>query len=82
VFQGRYGSTRIETDNQLWTTVRYIARNPVEGGLVDAAHHWRWSSHRVVLGAGAPEWLDVGRLLSYLGSDGGPPLVRYRELIG
>jgi len=49
--------------------------------LVDAAHDWRWSSHRVVLGANAPEWLDVGRLLSYFGSDGGPALVRYRELI-
>src|SRR5262245_54441616 len=25
VFQGRYGSTRVDTESQLWATVRYIA---------------------------------------------------------
>ena len=33
VFQGRYGSKLMRSDEQLWTTARYIPRNPVEAGL-------------------------------------------------
>jgi REP element-mobilizing transposase RayT len=82
VFQGRYGSRRIADDKQLWTTVRYIALNPVVAGLVSAAHDWRWSSHAAVLGGDEPRWLDVGRLLSYFSGTGGEPLLRYREVVG
>ena len=34
VFQGRYGSKLMRSDEQLWTTARYIQRNPVEAGPV------------------------------------------------
>jgi hypothetical protein len=82
VFQGRYGAVRIEDDEQLWTTVRYIAHNPEEAGLADSAADWPWSSHAAVVFGSGPRWLDVERLLEYFGGVGGQPLDRYRTLIG
>ena len=82
VFQGRYGAKRITTDAQLWVTVRYIAQNPVDAGLVSAADAWIWGSHRAVVEATEPSWLDVRRLLELFGGAGGAPLRRYREMVG
>jgi REP element-mobilizing transposase RayT len=81
VFQGRFGSKRMIDDEQLWTTARYIARNPVEAGLCRDALEWEWSSHAGVLAASAPGWLDVSRLLSYFGAAGGDAATRYSELV-
>jgi putative transposase len=77
VFQGRFGSRRVKDDPQLWTTVRYIALNPAQAGLGDSP----WNSHAAVLGDTGPPWLEVPRLLSYFGADGGDPLVRYRDFV-
>jgi putative transposase len=82
VFQGRYGAVRMEDDEQLWITVRYIAHNPVEAGLVRAVDAWPWSSHAAVVSGNRPAWLDVDRLLGYFGGAGGQPLARYRAMIG
>ena len=40
-FGGRYMSVRIESDEQLVTVYRYVARNPVEAGLCDEPAEWR-----------------------------------------
>ena len=82
VFQGRYGAVRMTVDSQLWTTVRYIAHNPLEAGLAATADAWPWSSHAAVLGGDGPPWLDVERLLGYFGGIGGQPLARYRAMVG
>jgi putative transposase len=83
LFQGRYGAVRIDDDEQLATTVRYIATNPVAAGLVQRPEAWRWGSHAAVLGhAPAPAWLAVGRLFEVLtGAFGGEGEERYRALI-
>ncbi|HEX5617930.1 MAG TPA: transposase [Solirubrobacteraceae bacterium] len=71
LFQGRYGAVRVETDEQLWVTARYIAMNPVEAGLCETPGAWRWSSHAATVGArAAPPWLDVERLRGYFGTWG------------
>lgn len=36
VFQGRYGSVRLESDERLWGVAAFIGMNPVEAGLCDA----------------------------------------------
>jgi REP element-mobilizing transposase RayT len=78
LFQGRYGTVRIETDEQLWVTARYIARNPVEAGLCAEPGGWVWSSHGATVGAcAAPAWLDVARLRGYFGTWGG----RYEDFV-
>ena len=50
VFQGRFGSVLIRTDEQLLQAARYVVRNPVEGGLCDGPGDWAWSSHAATLG--------------------------------
>ena len=81
VFGARFGSTSILTDPQLWVTVAYVVRNPVAAGFCRAPELWPWSSHTAVCDAIYPSWLDVPRLLSYFGQDGGDPLQRYHDFV-
>lgn len=81
VFQGRYGSARITTDEQLWTVAAYVAVNPVRAGLCERPEHWRWSSHSATIGGrDSPRWLDVRRLLSHFEGLGGDPSQRYAAM--
>lgn len=67
VFQGRFGTTRVTDDDQLWTAAGYVAANPVAAGLCPTPEAWRWSSHAATSGlAPAPSWLDDRRLLELL----------------
>ena len=81
VFQGRYGAVRVRSDEQLWTLVVYVARNPVEAGLCEFPEAWAWGSHRSVVENRYPSWLDVPRLMSHLGGAGGEPRERYAALV-
>jgi putative transposase len=80
LFQGRYGAKRIKSESQLWATIAYIVRNPVESGACERPDQWRWSSHRAVAAADPPRFIDVDRLLWHLGGLGGDPRSRYQEL--
>lgn len=78
VFQGRYGSTPVRDDEQLWTVAGYIAANPVEAGLCRSPEDWPWSSHAAAAGGrAAPPWLDLARLYERFESWGGDPRERY-----
>jgi REP element-mobilizing transposase RayT len=44
VFGKRYGSKIVTSDDQLISTVRYIALNPVEAGLCAHPAEWPWSN--------------------------------------
>ena len=71
VFQDRFRSVLVESDEQLWVTARYIAMNPVAAGLCEEPGAWPWSSHAAVVGArAAPAWLDVARLRGYFSTWG------------
>jgi putative transposase len=82
LFQGRYGAVPVTDDEQLATTVGYIATNPVKAGLVQEPEAWSWGSHRALVRGQAPRWLATRRLEELLsgafGGDGGD---RYRELV-
>jgi putative transposase len=82
LFQGRYGAVRVTDDAQLWTTVGYIATNPVAAGLVTDPEEWRWGSHRMVATGAVPSWLAVGELYGLLaGAHGGDGRARYDDLV-
>ena len=49
-FASRYGSKPVLFDEQLLTTYRYVARNPVEAGLCAHPADWRWSSYSTLVG--------------------------------
>ena len=44
LFQQRFGSRLIETEEYFAEALRYIAFNPVRAGLCEHPHEWLWSS--------------------------------------
>ena len=44
VYQSRYKSVPILTDEHLLIVLRYVEANPVRAGLVSSARDWPWSS--------------------------------------
>lgn len=44
LFQGRFKSFPVQTDEHLLTVCRYVERNALRAGLVRRAEDWRWSS--------------------------------------
>ena len=48
LFDRRYGSRLVETEEHLLEVLRYIAFNPVKAGLCSHPREWRWSSFYAV----------------------------------
>ena len=46
LFQDRFRSENVETDQYFMTALRYILQNPLKAGLEDSLGHYRWSSYR------------------------------------
>jgi len=44
VYQGRYRSFPVESDEHFWVVARYVERNALRASLVLRAEEWRWSS--------------------------------------
>ena len=44
LYQGRFKSFPIESDEHFYTVVRYVERNPLRANLVQRAEAWRYSS--------------------------------------
>jgi putative transposase len=64
LFQERYGTTLVETEEQFLSAARYVVRNPVRAGLCDHPARYRWSSYRATAGLEArPPFLTTAVLL-------------------
>ena len=44
VYQGRYKSFPVESDEHFWVVARYVERNALRANLVLRAEEWQWSS--------------------------------------
>ena len=44
LFQGRFKSFAVQTDEHLLMVLRYVEGNPVRAGLVTKSQDWQWSS--------------------------------------
>jgi putative transposase len=44
LYQGRFKSFPVETDEHFYTVVRYVERNALRANLVERAEAWRWGS--------------------------------------
>ncbi len=44
LYQGRYKSFLVDTDNYYFTLIKYIERNPVRAKLVNKCEDWKWGS--------------------------------------
>ena len=63
LFERRYFSVLVESQEHLVELFRYIALNPVRGGLCRRPEAWRWSSYPAVLGeVPLPRFLDPGAI--------------------
>ena len=64
VFDGRFRSVLVTSDEQLLATARYIHRNPLDMVPLSALASYAWSSYPAALGrCDAPDWLVVDRSL-------------------
>jgi REP-associated tyrosine transposase len=60
----RYGSRRIEDEEDMIRTYKYVANNPVEAGLCSKASEWPWSSFAGAVGlAEASSFVDPSLVL-------------------
>lgn len=59
VYQGRFKSFPIESDEHLLTAARYVERNALRANLVKRAQDWQWSSlwRRLQRDKSLAEWL-------------------------
>jgi putative transposase len=81
VFEARYKSKRITTDAYLVGVFRYIARNPVEAGLVKRAEDWAWGSYRALaLKLESFTFVDASRVVGWFGG-GDAGLRRLRQYV-
>ncbi len=44
LYQGRYKSFLVESENYLFTLLKYVERNPVRACLVQSCEAWQWGS--------------------------------------
>jgi REP element-mobilizing transposase RayT len=51
LFEGRYRDTPVEDESHLLTTIRYVARNPVDAGVCRRPQDWPWSTYGQLVGA-------------------------------
>jgi hypothetical protein len=64
----RYGSRRIENDDDLMYVFRYVATNPVVAGLCADPADWPWSSYAATIGKVEPiPFVDPSRIINCFG---------------
>ena len=67
VFNGRYRSLIVETNEYVLALTRYIHRNPVRAGLINHPMQYRWSSYRFFADqTRLPDWLNRTLILDQL----------------
>lgn len=60
VWQGRFKSFPIQSDEHLYTVLRYVERNPLRANLVERSQDWAWSSLRWWGKSKRPAFLQTG----------------------
>lgn len=79
LFQDRFRSEPVESDEYLLTVVRYIHQNPVVAGLSPSCEY-RWSSYRAYLGSPCEGVsTECETVLSMLGGEDG--FVRFHQVV-
>jgi REP element-mobilizing transposase RayT len=81
LFERRYWARLVDADRYLLALVRYVHLNPVRAGMVADPGDYRWSSHRVYLGASGPGWLRVEPVLDRLGPSADAARAAYRHFM-
>ena len=78
VFEDRYKSCLVETDDYFLQTSRYIHLNPVKAKMVAHPEDYPWSSYRSILGFCDDKVSEKDKTLRYFGKKG---VFGYREFV-
>ena len=82
LFQGRFGSKLVENDWHLFQVARYIALNPVEGGLTSTPEAWKWSSYAGTIGfTPAPPLLSASEFLRHFAREHEVAVERFSRFV-
>jgi REP-associated tyrosine transposase len=82
LFQNRFYSDWITTDEHLFGAIRYVALNPVRAGICAEPALWPWSSHRASCGLDIPVgYLALPRLLRLFSEQPVVARASYRRLV-
>lgn len=69
LYQARFGSTVVKSDDHLLELARYLPLNPVRAELCESPEAWAWSSYPAAIGRCERPWfLDDSDLVGMLGS--------------
>lgn len=81
LFQDRYRSEKVETDEYLLTVIRYMHQNPVKAGLVRSSKDWPWSSCGVYYGEcdSQVDFTDRKMILGMFSEDESIAVRRFKE---
>ena len=82
VFQGRFKSKHVMSDEHFLECSRYIELNAVRAGLVRRPDAWPWSSYRATAGLGRrPAFLTVDTVLELFDADVRRARAAYRRFV-
>ncbi len=59
LWESRYKSSPVQTEQYLLACCRYIELNPVRARMVDHPGEYRWSSYMARMGDAGSDWLDI-----------------------
>ena len=80
LWEGRYKSSPIETDNYLLACHRYVERNPIKAGMVVAVDEYDWSSYSQHAGL-EERWIDLDEGYLSLSVDDDERFKRYKQYV-
>ncbi len=71
IWQNRFFSCPVESDQYLWAVARYVECNPIKAGLIGSAEEYQWSSAKAHLSGDdnellhQPSWLELSEQKAY-----------------
>ena len=80
LWEGRFRSSIVDTDDYVISCHRYIELNPVRAGIVARPDEYRWSSHLANIGATASGFLQPHPSVTALGHTPGAARAAYLAL--
>jgi len=81
LWEGRYKSSPISSDDYLLACSRYVELNPVRAGLVAEPETYRWSSYRAKVGLVETDWLDFDPYYTGLAATARQRQALYRDFV-
>ena len=81
LWESRYKSSPIQTDDYLLACCRYVELNPVRAHMVASPQDYQWSSYRVKVGLAQSSWLDEDPCYLSLGETYEQRCERYRAFV-